>query len=199
AAGETGFGFVDEDSGKIGGIDAAGDLVFENLVLGPEFGFEIGIGNSLDGNSAFGRHRGGDSGGVSRHHVHRFHSEGGVGDVRGGKGDRDEEILDFADFGSEAAVGDFVRKNAVISAEISLRRDAFFGESPADVMAVKKVGAHGNGVGLFDVFLQVVLGHHVFADHAAGDADVELVRPVVVVGEFVGGETPLAHFGAEVF
>ena len=39
----------------------------------------------------------------------------------------------------------------------------------------------------------VGLGHYVAADHAAGFADVELIGPAAVVGEFVLGEAVAVH------
>ena len=43
----------------------------------------------------------------------------------------------------------------------------------------------------------VVLGHHVGADHPPGLADVELVRPVAVVGELVPGQAPRLKMPAD--
>ncbi len=43
----------------------------------------------------------------------------------------------------------------------------------------------------------VVLGHHVIAEHPPGLADVELVRPVAVVGEFVLGQAQGLELAAD--
>ena len=47
--------------------------------------------------------------------------------------------------------------------------------------------------GLVELGLDVVLRHHVLADHAARFADVELMRPVAGVGELVLAQAPGRH------
>ena len=47
------------------------------------------------------------------------------------------------------------------------------------------------GSGLVSSVWRSFWRHHVFADHAARFADVELVGPVVGVDEFVFGQAPL--------
>lgn len=44
---------------------------------------------------------------------------------------------------------------------------------------------------------EVVLGEDVFAGHAAGIADIQLVGPVAGIGEFIFGQAPTACFGAD--
>ncbi len=69
----------------------------------------------------------------------------------------------------------------------------FGGDVALGVVTVDGVAAHPDALGRFPFVLDVGLDHHVVADHAAGFADVNLVRPVAVVGELVVAQPPLAH------
>jgi len=67
---------------------------------------------------------------------------------------------------------------------------AVWGDVALDVVRVDGVGAHADGIGDGIGAGEFVFGHDEFAGEAAGFADVELVGPVAVVGEFVFGEAP---------
>ena len=68
-----------------------------------------------------------------------------------------------------------------------------------DVVRIEIVRTHADRFRTTASQLAVVLRHDVFADHASRFADVELVRPMIVVREFVFGESPFTHRLANVF
>ena len=111
--------------------------------------------------------------------------------------DGDEEVGALRFFGDGGAVADGVGASGV-DLDVAFVADvAVLGDVALGVVGVHVVGAHADGVGGGEAGGEVVFGHHEVADHAAGFADVDLVGPVVVVGEFVLGEAPLAHFVAD--
>ena len=151
----------------------------------------------LDGDFVIDGEGGGGSGALAKDHEDGFHADGAVGDVGAGDGDGYEEVLALLFLGGDGAVGDVVGLTGSLADVAFVLDVAFGGDVALDVVGVHGVGAHADGLG-WDAFAEdVELGGDVGADHAAGFADVELVRPVSVVSEFVFGEAPGAHFFAE--
>src|SRR5690606_28448243 len=69
-------------------------------------------------------------------------------------------------------------------------------DDAADLVDVGAVAAEADGGGSGLATVGVVLGQHQIADHAAGFAHIDLVRPTAVVGELVLGQAETLHVGA---
>src|ERR1035438_5018584 len=65
------------------------------------------------------------------------------------------------------------------------------------VVRVAVIRSHPNGVCLCSLRLQVRLAHHVFPQHPAAFADIELIGPVIRIGILVPGQTPLVYLRAQ--
>ena len=195
-AGVGAFGVVEHDAGE---FDArVGEVPFEDLFVGEEALLKFAVGDVLDVALGVDGEAGGGGGGLAEDHEDGFHADAAVGDVGGGHGDGDEEVGGLGFFRDEGAVGDGVGA-AGGDADVAFVLDvAFGGDVALGVVGVDGVGAHADGVGGGFLFAEFVFGHDEGADHAAGFADVELVGPVAVVGEFVFGEAPLVEFFTDV-
>lgn len=75
-------------------------------------------------------------------------------------------------------------------------QQALFIHVKRDAVGVERVGAKRHTILGASCAFGIVLRHHIVADHAAGLADIELMRPVAGVGELVLGQAPSLHFGA---
>src|SRR6185369_11684423 len=122
-----------------------------------------------------------------------------VGDVAGGEADRDEEVLALAFFGDDRAIGDRIGREAADLDIAFVFHVALAIDVALDVVGVHRVGGEANGIVGGGAALAVVLSHHNIADHAAGFADIELVRPAGEVVEFVFAEAPAIDFIADFF
>ena len=123
--------------------------------------------------------------------------------MRGGERPGDEEVLALGAAGHDGAVADGVRAVTGL-VDAAFDEGVTFGADEAlDVVAVERVAAEADGVRNDLVAEDVVFGHDVIADHAAGFTDINLPRPVAGVGELVFGVTPLgellANLGGDTF
>lgn len=107
--------------------------------------------------------------------------------MRAGYGGGDENVFALFLLRSDGSVGDVVGLLGA-DADVAFVLHVAFGRDVAlDVVGVHGVGAHADGLWSDTLALDVEFGGDVVTDHAAGFTDVELVRPVVVVGELVFG------------
>ena len=200
-AGEFGGGVIDDDSFECGNGDggfAGRALVVEDLLVGEKSGFELGGVDVLHGDFLIDGLAGSGGGRLAEDHEDRFHADGAEGDVGGGKGGGDEEVLALFFLRPDGAVGDLVGAAGGDLDVAFIAGVAVFVDVALDVVGVHVVGAHANGHGGLARAEAVGFGLDVVADHAAGFADVDLVWPVSVVGELVFGEAPFVDFFAEV-
>src|SRR5271169_6175230 len=89
-----------EEGGLLGGRPV------EELAVGGEAVGEFGVVQALDGDGVVNREGGGGGGGLRGHHEYRLHPGRAKGDVGGGQGEGDKEILAFANARDDGAVGD---------------------------------------------------------------------------------------------
>jgi len=156
-------------------------------------------GEVLDGEFVIEAEAGGGGSGLAEDHEDGFHADGAIGDVGGGDADGDEEVFAFGFFRDDGAVVDGVGAAGAALDVALVAGVAVFVDVALHVVGVHVVGAHADGAGGGDVADEVVLVDDDIGEHAAGFADVELVGPVAVVLEFVLGEAPGGHAGADVF
>ena len=60
-------------------------------------------------------------------------------------------------------------------------------------MRIHRVGTHPNRFGRGPLLQELILRHHVFADHPARLTHINLVGPVAVVGKLIFGQPPFIH------
>ena len=72
---------------------------------------------------------------------------------------------------------------------------AVFVDVPLNVVRIHRVRGKAHGVFRFHAALAIVLRHHVFGNHPPGFPDVELMRPIVGLGEFVLRQTEVLEMG----
>ena len=114
--------------------------------------------------------------------------------MAGGHGDGNEQVADLALLRDQRAIGDLIRSVGAHADVAFVLHITLCCDVALHVVAVDGVAAHADGIGRGLLFAQLVFGHDVLADHAAGLADVELVGPVAVVGEFIFRQAPGAQF-----
>ena len=69
----------------------------------------------------------------------------------------------------------------------------FVDDDALAVVGVHRVGGHRNAFRGDAAVFTIRLGGHIFTDHPAAFADIELGRPVAAFGVFIHGEAPLGH------
>jgi len=162
-----------------------------------EAGLKFFYAHLLNRFALINREGGGGGGGLAKDHEDGFHADRAVSNVRGRKADGNEEIFALGDFGDDGAVGDGVGRETADLGVAFVLGVAVFHDALA-IVRVHGVSGEADCVKQFERMTTIVLGHDVIGNHAAGFADVELMRPAVGVAELVFGEAPGLHFTAHV-
>ena len=119
--------------------------------------------------------------------------------MRRGQAHRNQQIGALGFPRNDRAVGNQVRAargnlNVPFILDRPLRRDVAL-----DIVGVHVVRAHADRILHNAHTTAIELGHNVVRHHTACFAHVDRVRPMVVVDEFVLGQSPLGHFLANLF
>ena len=117
-----------------------------------------------------------------------------------GQRDRSQQIGSVSALRHDSPIGDGVGLRPV-DVETALVADLACGHDSADDVRVQRIGAEADGIGdlIAALLPDMVLGDNCLADHPPGFPHIELVGPVAVVGEFIGGEAANAQMGADGF
>ena len=122
--------------------------------------------------------------------------------MAGRQTDRHQQICAFGSFWYQRAIADRIRREAThlyVTLVFYHHFAVFFDNHPLTIVRIHCVSRHSNPVCHHGLTLAIGLGHHIFAYHPAGFADVKLVRKVAVIPVFIFGIAPLAHLVAEMF
>ena len=111
--------------------------------------------------------------------------------MTGGETDRNQQVCRLALLRQQDAIRNLVRRHGHFHIAFVLRIP-FLSHVALNVVRIAVVGSHSDDIAFHELGLNVLLSHHEIARHAPGFADVELVRPVVVVSEFVAGQPEFA-------
>ena len=66
-----------------------------------------------------------------------------------------------------------------------------------NIVAIERIGGYRHGILYRFLAVAVSFRHHVIAHHPPGLPDIQLVREVAVVFEFIFRQTPAFHFRAQ--
>ncbi len=118
--------------------------------------------------------------------------------MRRGEADRNEQVLALPLLRRQRSVADHVWVGGADADVPLVLHEAILGHVALHMVRIHGIGAHPDRLGRLQPAEAVVLGHHVDAEHPPGLADIDLVGPVAVVGEFVLGQPPAAHRLADI-
>ena len=110
--------------------------------------------------------------------------------MRSGEADGNQQVLDLLLLWQQGPVADQVGSARGYFNVSLVLHESFRRHIPLAVMGIHGVGAHADRVSGHDQPAAVVFSYHIFADQAAGFPDVELMRPVAVVGKLILCQTP---------
>ena len=122
--------------------------------------------------------------------------------MRGGEGDRHEQVGALGGCGRDGAIRDMVGI-AVAASGYADRHDRALVDhavGQGDTAAVMRIDGEGrdrDGVVLLRVIDNVFLRQRITSVHPSTFADVELGRPMVGLGELVAAEAKFSHRGAD--
>ena len=101
-----------------------------------------------------------------------------------------QQIFTLCFFRQDCPIVDRVRATRIHLNVTLVANESILVDVPLDVVRVHVVRAHANRPFGRQRSPEMVLGDHQISDHSAGLANVYLMRPVAVVGEFVLGQPP---------